>query len=78
MSGFRLFFALGGKRHYLSTGFADTATNRKLAEIKARQVELDIISGNFDPSLDKYRIAPLPSKQSKTDPAPVRKLLTRV
>jgi integrase len=52
----------GGKRHYLSTGFADTATNRKLAEIKARQTELDIISGNFDPSLDKYRIAPLASK----------------
>jgi integrase len=58
----QIVFRFGGKRHYLSTGFSDTATNRKLAEIKARQIELDIISGNFDPSLDKYRIAPLASK----------------
>jgi integrase len=62
-------FRFGGKRHYLSTGFSDTATNRKLAEIKARQIELDIISGNFDFSLDKYRIAPL---ASKPDPVTVK------
>jgi integrase len=65
----QIVFRFGGKRHYLSTGFSDTATNRKLAEIKARQIELDIISGNFDPSLDKYRIAPLPSKP---DPVTVK------
>jgi hypothetical protein len=51
----QLVFSFGGKRHYLSTGFSDTHANRKLAEMKARQIELDILSGNFDPTLDKYK-----------------------
>lgn len=60
-------FRFGGKRHYLSTGFSDTSTNRKLAEMKARQIELDIVSGNFDPTLAKYKPASLAAKA----PAPV-------
>jgi hypothetical protein len=48
-------FRYGGKRHYLSTGLPDTKVARKAAEGKARQIELDIISGNFDPSLAKYK-----------------------
>lgn len=51
----QLRFNHAGKRHYLSLGFPNTETNRKLAEMKARQIELDILSGNFDVSLDKYR-----------------------
>jgi integrase len=47
----QLVFSYTGKRHYLSTGFTDTPANRKLAEMKARQIELDILSGNFDPTL---------------------------
>lgn len=54
-SRLQLRFRHGGKRYYLSTGLADTETNHKAAEIKARQIELDIISGNFDPSLAKYK-----------------------
>ncbi|MDJ0708099.1 MAG: DUF3596 domain-containing protein, partial [Leptolyngbyaceae cyanobacterium MO_188.B28] len=51
----QLVFTFGGKRHYLSTGFSDTPTNRKLAEMKARQIELDLLSGNFDSTLTKYQ-----------------------
>ncbi|MFM2432980.1 MAG: hypothetical protein RLZZ511_4194 [Cyanobacteriota bacterium] len=51
----QLVFSYGGKRHYLSTGFTDTDSHRKLAEMKARQIELDILSGNFDSTLEKYK-----------------------
>jgi integrase len=60
-------FWFGGKRHYLSAGFSDTPTNRKLAEMKALQIELDIVSGNFDPTLTKYKPASLAVKA----PAPI-------
>jgi integrase len=36
-----------GHRHYLSLGVADTKTARAMAEMKAKQIELDILSGNF-------------------------------
>jgi integrase len=51
----QLVFNFAGKRQYLSTGFANTPANRKLAEMKARQIELDILSGNFDSTLAKYK-----------------------
>ncbi|MBW4490225.1 MAG: site-specific integrase [Trichocoleus desertorum ATA4-8-CV12] len=51
----QLVFSFGGKRHYLSTGFTDNPVNRKAAEMKARQIELDLASGNFDPTLEKYK-----------------------
>lgn len=44
-----------GKQKYLSLGLADTLENRKLAESKARQIELDILAGYFDASLEKYK-----------------------
>jgi integrase len=50
----QLRFRFGGRRHYLSLGYSDTAVHRKLAEARARQIELDILSGNFDQSLTKY------------------------
>jgi integrase len=37
----------------------DSIVNRKAASIKARTIELDMTSGNFDPSLAKYK----PQKQ---------------
>ncbi|MEP0959963.1 DUF3596 domain-containing protein [Microcoleus sp. FACHB-1515] len=52
----QLRFNYGGKRHYLSTGYPDTPQHRKLAEIKAKEIEKDILYERFDPSnLDKYR-----------------------
>ncbi len=54
-------FRWGGKRHYLSTGLPDTPVNRIAAERKASDIYLDIISGNFDPTLAKYKPESLPS-----------------
>ena len=51
----QLVFSYGGRRHYLSLGFPDTLTNRKLAEMKAREIELDILSGHFDATLARYQ-----------------------
>ncbi|MGF1673888.1 MAG: Arm DNA-binding domain-containing protein, partial [Rivularia sp. (in: cyanobacteria)] len=51
----QLVFSFGGKRHYLSTGFTDTKANRKLAEMKAKQIELDILCNNFDITLERYK-----------------------
>lgn len=57
----QLRFRFAGKRHYLSMGLPDSAVNRKAAEAKARQIELDIVSGNFDPTLAKYKPQAAPS-----------------
>ena len=45
----------GGKQKYLSLGLADVPQNRVLAEQKAKQIELDILAGYFDPTLAKYK-----------------------
>ncbi len=55
----RLAWSWQGKRFWLYIGLPDTTANRKAAEIKARTIELDIASNNFDPSLAKYK----PQKQ---------------
>ena len=57
----RLRFTYGGKRRAFALGLPDTNINRKFAEQKARQIELDIISSNFDSSLQKYK----PQKNSE-------------
>lgn len=54
----QLRFRFGAKRHYVSIGLSDTPTNRKLAEMKAREMELDMLSGHFDESLAKYKAGP--------------------
>lgn len=49
------------KQIYLSLGLLDTPPNRKSAEITARQIELDILSGHFDATLKKYLPTVYPS-----------------
>ncbi|BAU10282.1 phage integrase [Leptolyngbya sp. NIES-3755] len=51
----QLVFSYGGKRHYLSTGLVDTATNQRLAQLKASEIEKDILYERFDPTLEKYK-----------------------
>ncbi|MFB2980054.1 tyrosine-type recombinase/integrase [Microseira sp. BLCC-F43] len=51
----RLYWSWEGKRFFLYVGLPDTQANRKAARIKADKNELDIVSGNFDPSLAKYK-----------------------
>jgi integrase len=51
----RLRFSYGGKRYAFALGVPDTLLNRKVAQAKAQQIELDIISSNFDATLAKYK-----------------------
>jgi integrase len=54
-SRLQLQFRCAGKRHYISLGLTDTSTNRKVAEMKAREIELDMLSGHFDETLTRYK-----------------------
>ncbi|MEL6139749.1 MAG: DUF3596 domain-containing protein [Cyanobacteria bacterium J06628_6] len=51
----QLRFRYRGKRRYLSLGLPDSPTNRIVAQQTASQIQLDIISDNFDDTLDKYK-----------------------
>jgi integrase len=51
----RLAWSWHGKRFWLYIGLPETKINRKAAEIKASQIELDIASNNFDETLTKYK-----------------------
>ncbi|MFM2429299.1 MAG: hypothetical protein RLZZ511_512 [Cyanobacteriota bacterium] len=54
----RLRWTYQGERYTLSTGTPDGSLNRTIAEAKARIIEGDMVTGNFDPSLVKYRHSP--------------------
>ncbi|OWY68563.1 hypothetical protein B7486_25585 [cyanobacterium TDX16] len=58
----RLRWRVAGKRYCLSLGLPDTQESRMLAELKARQIELDAISGTFDATLTKYKPQSLTEK----------------
>ncbi len=51
----QLRFRYAGKRHYISLGLPDSQANRKKAEQQATQIELDILSGHFDETLQRYK-----------------------
>jgi integrase len=44
-----------GKRYQSSLKLYDDAIGRAAAEMKARQIEIDMVTGQFDPTLAKYR-----------------------
>lgn len=68
----RLCWTFAGKRHYLYLGLPDSLANRKVAEIRAKQIELDIASDNFDRTLEKYK-----SSQQRGDRLTASKLFER-
>lgn len=51
----RLIWTFQGKRYFLTLGLPDNPTNRKVAQSRAMQIQLDLLSGNFDPTLGKYK-----------------------
>ncbi|MFQ4137592.1 Arm DNA-binding domain-containing protein [Nodosilinea sp. PGN35] len=53
---FRLGWRYKGERYFLFIGLPDTVTNRRVAEAKASQIELDMMSGHFDPTLRAYKL----------------------
>jgi len=60
----QLRFRHAGERHYVSIGLPDSPEGRKLPEMKAREIELDILSGNFDQTLAKYKPLPVNAQLS--------------
>jgi len=64
----RLNWRYAGKRYYLYLGLPDTRINRIVAEGKARMIEGDMATGNFDPTLAKYKpVAAEPESQITAD-----------
>ena len=55
----QLRFRYGGERHYLSVGLPEPPTGRMVAQQRASQIPLDILSGNFVPLWQSIRLRPL-------------------
>ena len=51
----RLRFTYQGKKYAIALGLIDSRLNKESAADKARKIELDILSGNFDETLAKYK-----------------------
>jgi integrase len=64
----QLRFSYKGKREYLTLGLDDNQRNRKYAELKAKEIEADIIYGFFDESLAKYKPDYLAKKEQLENP----------
>ncbi|MGB7247794.1 MAG: tyrosine-type recombinase/integrase [Phormidesmis sp.] len=65
----RLRWTYAGRRQQISLYLPDIPVNRQLAEEKARQIERDIATGDYDPTLEKYKIHP-PAISSPSDRPP--------
>jgi integrase len=51
----RLCWSYRGKRYFLYIGLPNSKVNKIVAEQKAKQIEGDMATGNFDPTLKKYK-----------------------
>ncbi len=51
----RLRWSHEGKRYCLTLGMSDTRVNRIVAESKAKTIEGNLATGNFDPTRRKYQ-----------------------
>ncbi|MEM9219474.1 MAG: DUF3596 domain-containing protein [Cyanobacteria bacterium P01_F01_bin.150] len=71
-------FNFGGKHHYLSLGFDDTPANCKLAEIKAREIKLDILSGHFEGTEKDKPASTLSTNESVTPISTPKPILTEL
>lgn len=67
----QLRFRYRGKRYYISTGLADTPNKRKLAELKASEIEKDILCERLDLTLEKYQ--PQSALSTITPVIPIKK-----
>ncbi|RMF64651.1 MAG: DUF3596 domain-containing protein [Cyanobacteria bacterium J069] len=69
----RLRWSHAGRRYCVSVGYPDSKVNRSVAESKARLIEGDMVTGNFDPTLQKYK----PRRQQASHAITVAELLAR-
>ena len=51
----RLCWSFSGKRYFLYIGLPNSKVNKIVAEQKAKQIAGDMATGNFDPTLKKYK-----------------------
>jgi integrase len=51
----RLRWRYQGQEKHLALGVPDTPMSRHIAQLKANEIEADILKGEFDPTLDRYR-----------------------
>jgi integrase len=51
----RLVWSYGQKRYFYSLGLPDNRVNQIVAQAKAKLIEGDLATGNFDPTLNKYK-----------------------
>jgi integrase len=65
----QLRFSFGGKRHYLTLGLSDTVVNRRLAELRAAEIEKDILYERFDVTLEKYKPQALLATVAASEPS---------
>lgn len=70
----RLVWSYQGKRYFLSMGLEDNPLNRMIAQKLALQIQGDLVTGNFDPTLVKYKPQP-PDAEVKPVTVPVVKLV---
>lgn len=63
----RLRFSCQGKRYAFALGLPDSKVNRAVAEQRANQIRLDILSNHFDSTLESYKpkIQSAPHKQGR-------------
>ncbi len=52
----QLVYRYRGIREYLSLGLPDNRNNRKFAQSVASTIELDILSGNYDRTKERYKL----------------------
>ena len=71
----RLRFTYGGKRYSMAVGLPDSKVNKIFAQQKANQIELDIVSGNFDITLKKYK--PIKASSKNLAMMPVAKIFEK-
>jgi integrase len=69
----RLRWSYQGKRHTLSLGLPDSKVNREVAERRAKIINGDIATDNFDPTLRKYK----PREQQQSVDITIAELLQR-
>ncbi|MEO0869119.1 MAG: DUF3596 domain-containing protein, partial [Cyanobacteria bacterium J06642_11] len=58
----QLYWRHQGQRYFLSLGLRYDPINVEVAKRRASQIKLDILSGHFDKSLDRYRSERPPSE----------------
>jgi integrase len=69
----RLRWSYAGRRYCISLGYPDSRVNRGVAESKAQSIEGDMVTGNFDETLQKYK----PRRQQASNTITVKELLAR-